>query len=199
MRINKIGLIILSGFFILAQGCAQQSSRTSNHFYLLNSNSQAISKNNSTHILGIRPVTVANYINNSGIALQTSSNKIVIANHHLWAEQPSLAVTRVLHSELNTLLTQSRVDNGQFGSRDDWQYILTTHVDQFHGTENGQAILSGYWQLESKNSVIVNQRFNLSAPIDEPGYASLVNQLQQLLSQLALKQAEQISIKTDQE
>lgn len=195
MQIKSIFLIILGSCLLLLQGCAQQSNRTSNQFYLLSSDSQAIRKIATNNVLGIRPVTVAAYINNPGIALQTSNNRIIIANHHLWAEQPNLAVTRVLHSELNKLLPQSRVDNGQFGRHDDWQFILSTHIDQFHGTEDGRAILSGYWLLETSNTVIINVRFNLSAQIETPGYSPLVSQLRQLLAQLAAEQAEQISIK----
>ena len=190
--VNK-RLLALAITLSLLGGCAQQASRSDNQFYLLSSDSAAVQKTTTDQIIGLRPVTVAAYLNNAGIALQTDESQIRIANHHLWAEQPNLAITRVLHGELSKQLSSSRVDNGQFGRSPDWQFTLSTHVDQFHGTENGEAIFSGYWQLESKEAVLISARFNLSAPIEEPGYSALVVQLRQLLSQLAQAQAAQIS------
>jgi len=185
--------IALVASLLLLSGCAQQASRNDNQFYLLSSDSAAVQKTNTAHVIGLRPVTVAAYLNNAGIALQTTESQIKIANHHLWAEQPNLAITRVLHGELNRQLNDSRVDNGQFGRSPDWQYTLSTHVDQFHGTEDGLAVFSGYWQLESKDNVLLSARFNLSSPLEKPGYSALVAQLRELLSQLAEAQALHIS------
>ncbi|WP_420554403.1 PqiC family protein [Neptuniibacter marinus] len=187
------GLMALAISFLLLSGCAQQTSRDENQFYLLSSDSAAIQKVDTKHVIGLKPVTVAAYLNNAGIAIQTTESQLKIANHHLWAEQPNLAITRVLHGELNKKLSHSRIDNGQFGRSSDWQYSLSTHVDQFHGTENGLATFSGYWQLDKQGKVLFSARFNLSAPLEEPGYAALVSQLRQLLSQLAEDQTQQIT------
>ncbi|MAY43235.1 MULTISPECIES: PqiC family protein [unclassified Neptuniibacter] len=197
MKTKLIAYISLLISALLLSGCSQTIQPDTGQFYLLSSDSQANNKTNSAHVIGLRPVTVASYIDNPGIALQTSDNRIRIANHHLWAEEPNLAITRVLHGELNNLLSNSRVDNGQLGRNEDWQYILTTHVDQFHGTEKGLAVFSGYWRFESSNNqgnkVLINTRFNLSSPIEKPGYTALVAELRQLLSQLSEQQAEQIA------
>lgn len=183
--------IIMSALYL--SGCTQTVPSDSSQFYLLSSDSQANNKTASIHVIGLRPTTVAAYIDNPGIALQTSDNQIRIANHHLWAEEPNLAISRVLHGELNNLLPTSRVDNGQLGRNSDWQYTLSTHIDQFHGTEEGLAIFSGYWRFESKNKVLINARFNLSSPLEQPGYTALVAQLRHLLAQLSADQAQQIT------
>ncbi len=162
------------------------------HYYLLNSDSGVIYKQHTQHVIGITPVAVADYINNSGIAVLTQNNRVQLANFHLWAEQPDRAITRVLYGELNRLLEDSRVDNGMLGRDDDWQYTLTTQVDQFHGTEQGSATFSGYWQLRSEGKVLLNHRFNLQTGIDSPGYEALVEALRNLISQLADDQARQI-------
>ena len=197
MKTKLIAYISLLISALLLSGCSQTIQPDTSQFYLLSSDSQANNKTNSAHVIGLRPVTVASYIDNPGIALQTSDNRIRIANHHLWAEEPNLAITRVLHGELNNLLSNSRIDNGQLGRNEDWQYILTTHVDQFHGTEKGLATFSGYWRFESSISqgskVLINTRFNLSSPIEKPGYTALVSELRKLLSQLSEQQAEQIA------
>ncbi len=183
--------VIALSLSVLLGACTSQPERTT-HYYLLSSNSDAIHKQDTQHVVGIAPITVADYINSSGIAVMTEHNRIQLANFHLWAEQPERAITRVLYGELNRLLTDSRVDNGMLGRNDDWQYTLTTQVDQFHGTEQGPATFSGYWQLHSEGKVLLNHRFNLQATIESSSYEALVDTLRHLISQLADDQAKQI-------
>lgn len=187
---TKVITLGFSALFLL--GCAQQNQPDQSQYYLLASNSQVVEKTSTRSVIGLNAVTVADYINSPGIALQTGNNRIQIANFHLWAEQPDQAITRVLFSELNQRLTYSRVENGLLGRSDDWRFTLSTQVDQFHGTEEGIAIFSGYWQLKDQYSVLISHRFNLQMTIEEPGYAALVSSLRQLLDQLAQTQAKEI-------
>lgn len=186
VRLVTLGLI--AG---LLSACAASPEQTT-HYYLLNSDSDVIHKQHTQHVIGIAPIAVADYINNSGIAVLTRQNRIQLANFHLWAEQPDRAITRVLYDELNRLLSDSQVDNGMLGRGNDWHYTLTTQVDQFHGTEQGSATFSGYWQLRSEGKVLLNHRFNLQATIDNSSYEALVDTLRHLISQLADDQAKQI-------
>lgn len=192
---NKlVTLILLTGSLTLS-GCAQQSTSQQSQYYLLSSDSQSYTKSDTRSVIGVSPVNVAAYINTPGIALLTKENHIRIANHHLWAEQPDLAISRVLHSELDTLLPHSRVDSGELGRQSDWQYTITTQIDQFHGTASGEAVLSGFWQFKNEQRVLVTQRFNMKQPIGKPGYAPLVDSLRELLTQLAEQQAQEIAKK----
>ena len=192
---NKlVTLILLTGSLTLS-GCAQQSTSQQSQYYLLSSDSQSYTKSDTRSVIGVSPVNVAAYINTPGIALLTKENHIRIANHHLWAEQPDLAISRVLHSELDALLPHSRVDSGELGRQSDWQYTITTQIDQFHGTASGEAVLSGFWQFKNEQRVLVTQRFNMKQPIGKPGYAPLVDSLRELLTQLAEQQAQEIAKK----
>lgn len=192
---NKlVTLILLTGSLTLS-GCAQQSTSQQSQYYLLSSDSQSYTKSDTRSVIGVSPVNVAAYINTPGIALLTKENHIRIANHHLWAEQPDLAISRVLHSELDALLPYSRVDSGELGRQSDWQYTITTQIDQFHGTASGEAVLSGFWRFKNEQKVLVTQRFNMKQPIGKPGYAPLVDSLRGLLTQLAEQQAQEIAKK----
>lgn len=184
--IHMFGSLILLG---ILSGCVSQSNNLQNQYYLLSSDSQSYVKETYQQVIGIRPVKVAPYINTPGIALLTRENHIRIANQHLWAEQPDQAITRVLHNELDQRLTDSRVDDGSLGRNNDWNYSIATQIDQFHGTETGEAVLSGHWQIKKNEQVISTYRFNLKQPLVKPGYTSLVIELQGLLSNLAEQQA----------
>lgn len=184
---------LLLSLMLIITGCGQSSIREQPHYYLLQSNSASYNKAATKIVIGLSPVSVADYINAPGVALLTRGNQIRIANYHLWAEQPDLAISRVLHSELDQLLQGIRVDNGQLGRQPDWDFTLATQIDQFHGSEQGDARLSGYWQLRSGEKVLLTQRFNLSQTLEEPGYPALVKSLRALLHQLALTQEKEIS------
>lgn len=186
---SKLATITLLTGALLLSGCASQSVSQQSQYYLLSSDSHSYTKSTTRSVIGVTPATVAAYINTPGIALLTKENHIRIANHHLWAEQPDLAISRVLHSELDARLLTSRVDSGQLGRQADWQYTVTTQVDQFHGTASGEAVLSGFWQFKKNQTVIVTQRFNMKKPLATAGYAALVESLRGLLAELAEKQA----------
>ena len=181
----KRALATLLSFVLLLSGCAQQPVDAGTQYYLLSSNTESYAKNKTQFSLTVMPVTVATYINTPGIALQTHSHHIRIANHHLWAEKPEQSITRVLHSELDRQLLNYRVDNGRFGLQNPRDWGLNTQIDQFHGTEDGFAMLSGYWQLKQQGKVWATQRFNYKTALPQPGYSALVGELRGLLTQLA--------------
>ncbi|WP_415904425.1 membrane integrity-associated transporter subunit PqiC [Neptuniibacter sp. QD48_55] len=183
---HLFGCLIMLG---VLGGCASQGSNPQSQYYLLSSDSQSYVKETYKQVIGIKPVKVAPYINTPGIALLTRENHIRIANQHLWAEHPDQAITRVLHNELDQQLSNSRVDDGSLGRNSDWNYSIATQIDQFHGTETGEAVLSGHWQIKQDEQVISTYRFNLKQPLEKPGYSALVRELQNLLSNLAEQQA----------
>lgn len=182
-----LSFLVLSVLALLT-GCAAEPVEEP-RYYLLSSHPKAVDKSDVKFVVGIREVTAATYINNSGIAVKTGDNQIRLASYHLWAEQPDQAITRVLFSELNYRLSAFRVENSFSYLGSDWHYSINTQVDQFHGTEQGEAILTGYWQLLDKNGVLNSYRFNFTTRLEQPGYEALVSALRQLLSQLAEQQA----------
>lgn len=190
---NKTSYLLGALLFLgLLSGCASQSNQTQSQYYLLSSDSQSYSKENYAQVINLTAVKVAAYIDSPGIALLTKDNHIRIANHHLWAEQPDQAINRVMHNQLDQHLSNSRIDAGSLGQNSDWNYSIATQIDQFHGTEQGEAVLSGHWQFIAKDKHLSSHRFNLRSKLNKPGYSALVEQLQTLLHQLAQQQAQQI-------
>lgn len=191
MTIKKWLILALLPLFLSA--CAVQNSGVESKLYLLSSDSDSFQKPADARVIGLKPVTVAAYLENQGIAVLVDNNRLRIANHHYWAESPETAITRVMHSDLNRSMQNYAVDNGQLGRETDWVYNLDLHVDQFHGTDDGLAVFTGYWRLSDAENVLIRKRFNLSAAIEEPGYAPLVSKLRQLLSELARMQADEVT------
>jgi len=184
--------LILALLPLFLSACAVQNSGVESKLYLLSSNSDSFQKPADAPVIGLKPVTVAEYLENQGIAVLVDNSRLRIANYHYWAEAPETAITRVMHSDLNRLMQNYAVDNGQLGREADWVFNLDIHVDQFHGTDDGLAVFSGYWRLSDTEKVLLRKRFNLSAAIEEPGYAPLVSKLRQLLSELARMQVDEV-------
>ncbi|MBB1487785.1 PqiC family protein [Oceanospirillum sediminis] len=180
------GIVVL-----LLTACATEPMPET-HYYLLESNPSTVAKSDIRAVIGVSEVTAATYINNSGIAIRTGDNRIKLANYHLWAEQPDYAITRVLFSELNYRLPDFRVENSFNHRSSDWNYVISTQVDQFHGTEDGQAVLTGYWQLKDQHGVLSSHRFSLQTELELPGYDALIAALRQLLTRLAEQQVAEI-------
>ncbi|MCV6589877.1 MAG: ABC-type transport auxiliary lipoprotein family protein [Marinobacterium sp.] len=166
-------------------------------YYLLSSDDAALPVTARTQksVLGIAPVTVADYINTDGLALLSNQNQLRIARHHRWAEKPEHAIARTLQTDLTTLLPDVRVDNAQESHSQQWNTRLRLHIDQLHGTEAGEAIISGFWRLDhpETDNVIASQRFLLRQPLEKPGYGEMVKTLRALLHQLSNQLASQLS------
>ncbi len=191
---------IFAGWMLAAAlltGCATPPTPEVKYYLLSSSDSEPrpVSAGNSRMVLGIAPVTVADYINTEGLALLSSENQLRIARHHRWAEKPEHAIARTLQTDLSGLLKAVRIDNAQESSSRLWDLRLRLHVDQFHGTESGEAIISGFWRLDKPDSdvVVASQRFLLRKPLNQPGYGEMVKTLRSLLGDLSQQLSQEVN------
>lgn len=125
--------------------------------------------------LWIEQVEVADYLNGTGVAYQTSAVKYHIAKDNLWAspleQQLQQTLAAQLGRELPGWLVSSRAMSGE-------QAVLNVTVTGFHGRYDGKAIISGQWTLNRDNQII-SQPFNLQLEQGEDGYDALVSTLAQ--------------------
>jgi len=181
----------------LLSGCATPPAPEVKYYLLSSSDSEPrpVTTGNSRTVLGIAPVTVADYINTEGLALLSSENQLRIARHHRWAEKPEHAIARTLQTDLSSLLNGVRIDNAQESSSRLWDLRLRLHVDQFHGTESGEAIISGFWRLDKPGTdqVVASQRFLLRKPLAQPGYGEMVKTLRSLLMDLSHQLGQEVN------
>lgn len=183
---SRMTLLIAS---VLLAGCAAQPTPEIK-YYLLSSTdieTRVTSSERNRQVLGIAPVTVADYINTEGLALLSNQNQLRIARHHRWAEKPEHAIARTLQTDLSGLLERIRVDNALESNSRHWNVRLRLHIDQLHGTEAGEAIVSGFWRLDQPESdeVLASQRFLLRKPLAQPGYGEMVRTIRELLRGLS--------------
>lgn len=133
----------------------------------------------------IAPVEVASYLNGRGLVLQLSEIELNMARQHLWAEPVAQQVQRQLRELLASQLPYKAQLNANAAD-----IVVSVQLDRFHGTHEGQAVLSGRYQLSQQKT---SEAFSLMVPLTEDGYPALVKALNQGLEQLSQQISLQIS------
>jgi len=137
--------------------------------------------------LVVESVTLAEFLEQSGLVLQQGAYQLQVSRTHLWAENLDVAVPEVLLMSLQ----QASPDYRYFLRGRDFvpgaNYSLRLHFDAFHATDGGDVLASGRYQVvdTEANREIMNRQFNFTEDLQRDGYPQVVSQLRSLLQQLA--------------
>ncbi|MFT4518886.1 MAG: putative lipoprotein YmbA [Halioglobus sp.] len=172
-------------WIVLLCGCAGQSIEP--NYYLLRSDQDP-----DTRKLQVMPdialgtVSVAPYLDQPGLVLETKEGELRSANYHLWAEPLYEGARLFMLTELSRELGQDIVpwDLKKDASR------LDIRIDQFHGTASGDVTLVAYWWLHDGDKTSGSYQFAEKQPLDADGYPAMAQAQKQLLEALAEKIAE---------
>lgn len=163
-------------------------------YYRLDESATAISAPVDARTLVIDRVGVADFLRQTGMVLQLGSNELQISRQHRWAEGLEEALPRALQHQLQSKTQDYRVllSGTDFIANTDTS--LRIQIDSFHLLDNGEALLSGQYQLidDDARAELKADSFRLVADLQQDGYPHAVQQLQGLLGQLASRIAEQL-------
>jgi hypothetical protein len=135
--------------------------------------------------VGLGRVTVAPYLDQSGIVVETEAGQVQAAREHQWAEPLGAGLRSYLRAEMSAALgydvSAGRTDLG------DWDYTVDVYVDRLHGTMAGKAVLDASYRITSRPVAgdVTAYRFSRSAPLPRAGYRGLVDAEADLVGQLA--------------
>lgn len=167
---------------LLTVGCSSQSIEP--NYYLLRPTTELQSRTlNPSRDFALGDVTVASYIDQQGLLLETSTGEIRPARHHLWAEPMYESVRTFLDIEI------SRAKGaGIFGTVFNKDAIFVDiRIDQLHGTYDGKALLVAYWWLYQDKQILASYQYAERMTLSQDGYAALADAEKALLSDLAQK------------
>lgn len=177
-------------YFVYA--CSSSAPIEETKYFVLSPNAsspgQVTTSKTENKYLILETIKLAKFLDQAGIILQTDTHQIKVAHYHRWAEP--------LKHNLHRFVLANLSDNSshQFISKENsnalnTSEVLTISIDQFHGTTNGKALLSGHWDFkQSKHD------FAYQASLVQSGYTELVNQLASLLNQLCVDISEKIDV-----
>jgi uncharacterized lipoprotein YmbA len=136
-------------------------------------------------VLYVEPLLVAAYLNTNALILQQSAVQLHKTSQHQWAEALDQQLQRLLVHGLQQALPAYRVTAQQSPAN---AVRLLVQVEQFHGQQNGQVLVSGRFHLLSGEQSR-SQSFALSLPQPAEGYPAMVATLgqgwQQAIDQFA--------------
>lgn len=152
------------------------------HYYQLPAVAGSGQHSTEAAVLYIAPVQVASYLNGKGLILQLSEVELHVARQHLWAEPLAAQVQRQLRELITSTTSYATTLDAKPGA-----VVLTVVLERFQGTAQGNAVLSGRYQLSNVNH---SAAFEIRVPLSADGYPALVTALAAGLQQLS----QQISV-----
>jgi len=135
--------------------------------------------------VGLAVVSVAPYLEQDGIVVETEPGQVRAASQQLWAEPLEAGLRSYLRAELSRALGQEVSTNR--GDRSRWDYAVDVHVDQLHGTRAGAARLDAIYRITpgARAGEPVEHHFAADLPLPAAGYAALVDTEARLVRELA--------------
>jgi uncharacterized lipoprotein YmbA len=135
--------------------------------------------------VGLGRVTVAPYLDQSGIVVETEAGQVQVARQHQWAEPLDAGLRSVLRAEISKTLGYDV--SARPTDLDDWDYTVDVYVDRLHGTMTGKAVLDASYRITPRPGAgdAAAYRFSRSAPLPREGYPGLVDAEADLARQLA--------------
>ena len=189
---KKILMVCL--IFVL-NACGSKPPPETQYFVLTpDVQSASVSDKDSINIVVLENIQLAEFLDQPGIVLQTDMHQIQVAHYHRWAEPLKRNLHRYILETLNEKLPNHKVQSDATYSQADSEQSLRIKVNQFNGTKDGSAILSGHWRLNNlkTKSIIKNESFHFEKSLATDGYTELVNQLAILIEQLCSEIAQSI-------
>jgi len=181
---------------LLLVGCASQSPELTQ--YLLRTDGADISRQ-QTHPakIGLGRVSVATYIDQPGLVLETENGQIHAARHHQWAEPLRVSLRRFLGAEISAAIGQDlEVD---MPTANNWAYRVDISIDQLHGTADGGAVLMAYWVVTTLGEGGARSRYQFAATeaLQHDGFDALASAEKILLTRLARAVADSLKAKVE--
>lgn len=155
-------------------GCS--SSTPDKFYYQLDSDfsNTSVTLQQSPQTIFIEPVSVASYLNKTGIVYQSSNIEFDTASNNLWLTPLSNQIQQRMTQDFSSLFPN---------------YLITTEstsqavikikliIDAFHGSYTGDAVIKGRWIITGKNNQIITKSFDSLIKLDQDGYSALVKAL----------------------
>jgi hypothetical protein len=101
--------------------------------------------------IGLAPVQIPGYLQNTRIAVRTGTNEIYYSENRQWAERVDKGIERVLASDLSTLLRSARVISSAW-QNGDVKAEVHVSIQRFELDETGQATLECEWRIQDSDT-----------------------------------------------
>jgi uncharacterized lipoprotein YmbA len=135
--------------------------------------------------VGLDLVTVAPYLDQDGIIVETDVGQVQAAREHRWAEPLDAGLRSLLRAGISRALGYEVSAN--VADRSTWAYTVDVNVDRMHGTMLGTAVLDATYRITPSPGAgeAASYRYARAATLTRKGYPGLVEAQQRLALDLA--------------
>ena len=164
---------------LILAGCAGQPA-TTNYYLLRQATLPETRQLQPSAEYGLANVTIATYIDQPGLVMETPSGEYRAARYSQWAEPLRQSVQSFLAREISRDYGEDilplRVSETPTG--------VHIRIDQLHGTNTGEALIAAVWWLRNDDGLLASHQFSKKVGLKSDGYAALVEAEESLLSEL---------------
>jgi uncharacterized lipoprotein YmbA len=175
-------------------GCVGQSQ--SARFYVLNSMKEAPMAGNvptahSDLVLGIGPITIADYLNRQDIVTRDSSNKLKMNEFEQWAGSFDDNLIHALADNVGFLSGTDQIHIYPWRKSMPIDYQIAINVIRFDGQLGGQARLTARWRVVNLKTgqMAAVKRSSIQEPVEGNSYEDLVAAQSRALATLSREMA----------
>lgn len=137
--------------------------------------------------VGVGPVILAEYVNRSNLVVQTSANKLEVAENHRWAGDLDHSISRVLSMNLGRKLKTGNVRTYPWSRDSEVDYQVAMDIREFIAGHDGHAHLEASWRVYALpgRNLVASKTFVGKEPIATGDYEAMVAAQSKLLARLS--------------
>ncbi len=132
--------------------------------------------------VGLRGVSIAPYLDQVGIVVETAPGQVRPARYHTWAEPLEEGLRTYLRAEISRALGYEI--SAHPGDRA-FDLTVDLHVERLHATLEGSASAVAAYRISQPGGATAEYRFNESHPLPREGYPGVVDAESALAKKLA--------------
>lgn len=118
-------------------------------------------------VIGVGPVTTADYLDRSQMVVRDSANHIELQEFDRWAGSLAKEVQKVMVANITTLSGSSKVLHYPWKTGVDTDYTLEVYIEQMD-YDQGEAVLIAQWQLyDAARELVLARRSLWKAPVEK--------------------------------
>lgn len=181
-------LIFVTVFLILLSGCSRSPA---SRFYTLSATLDQFGQERSGSgphaVVGVGPVRLADYLDQSQIVTRTSDNQLARAEFDRWGGPLRNNISNVLADNIGVLLPSQQVHLFPWRQSVPIDYQVTVDIVRCDGRLGDTAWLESRWNLfrGPDRQLVATKRSNISEPVLGNTYADLVAAQSRALGRLS--------------
>lgn len=172
---------------VVAAGCSVLTAREDpTRFYVLSPTADAPTDAPTHLVLGLGPITLPRYLQNSALVRRAGPNEVQFADFDRWAGPLDGQIARTLAEELHVLLGSDRIVTFPWYQDAMLDAAVVIEVFQFEPDTDGQAHLVARWKLMTRDGAMVRAAdVDLHEPVNGRSTDATVGALSRVLGRLA--------------